>query len=203
MPGLLPEEAKRKMSRRQRSNHKHRRRAACLAPIILLSKPARLHASTTNFCGIDWNDASADCVNRQPCPEGTDEECDSGVCWADTMCDTANGDGIMFDKDNAQHQRFCGGSWEDAANNCSIERHCKSGDDSECPDGEECYSFLSGCNYADMMAGSGAAGGDEEEAGGPTRLDGNSPIRSNWCGSDWNDAIAHCTDDSHWCPSGR
>ena len=56
----------------------------------------------------------------------------------------------------------------------------------------------------DMIVGSaGSGGGKEEDSGGPTRLDGNSPMRSNWCGSDWNDAIAHCTDTSHWCPSGR
>jgi hypothetical protein len=55
-----------------------------------------------------------------------------------------------------------------------------------------------------MIVGSsgGDSGGGEEESGGPPRLDGNSPMRSNWCGSDWNDAIAHCTDTSHWCPSG-
>ena len=39
---------------------------------------------------------------------GTDDECDSGICWADTLCDTNKGDGILFDKDNPQHQRFCG-----------------------------------------------------------------------------------------------
>jgi hypothetical protein len=175
-----------------------------LLPTILIIVSS-VHASTTNFCGSDWTDASTDCQNRQPCPEGTDDECDPpGICWADTLCDTTKGDGILFDKDNPQHQRFCGNSWNDAADNCSAERHCASGDSSECPNGEACYSFLTSCNYVDMIVGSsgGDSGGGEEESGGPPRLDGNSPMRSNWCGSDWNDAIAHCTDTSHWCPSG-
>ena len=54
-----------------------------------------------------------------------------------------------------------------------------------------------------MIVGSiGNGNGNEDDSDGPTRLDANSPMRSNWCGSDWNDAIAHCTDTSHWCPSG-
>lgn len=104
-----------------------------LLPAILLI--ANAEASPNNFCGNDWNDASTDCQNRQPCPGelviilswafskinnwnckwtnhfilgATDDECDSGICWADTLCDTNKGDGILFDKDNPQHQRFCG-----------------------------------------------------------------------------------------------
>jgi hypothetical protein len=34
----------------------------------------------------------------------------------------------MFDPDNPQHQRFCGTGWNDANENCSVERHCPSGD---------------------------------------------------------------------------
>lgn len=180
----------------------HRRKfSVLLLPALIISI---VHASPNNFCGNDWNDASTDCQNRQPCPGGIDDECDSGICWADTLCDTNKGDGILFDKDNPQHQRFCGKSWNDAADNCSIDRHCPSGDSSECGSGEACYSFLTGCSYVDMIVGSTGGGSDkEDDSGGPTRLDGNSPMRSNWCGSDWNDAIAHCTDTSHWCPSGR
>ena len=49
-----------------------------------------------------------------------------------------------------------------------------------------------------MIVGGGGNKDEEgDSGGGPTRLDGNSPMRSNWCGSDWNDAIAHCTDTSH------
>ena len=32
----------------------------------------------TNFCGTSWGDASSECEERQPCPQGTDEECTNG-----------------------------------------------------------------------------------------------------------------------------
>lgn len=196
------------MSKRRSTRHP-RNGARRLVPLLLASHQSlsAAQSSTTNFCGTDWTDASTDCQNRQPCPSGTDEECDSGICWADTTCDTAKGDGVLFDRENPQHQRFCGNSWNDAAENCSVERHCPSGDSAECTGGDTCYSFLSGCNYVDMITGGGDGGDDDaaaaEEESEPNRLDSNSPMRSNWCGSDWNDAIAHCDDDSYWCPSGR
>lgn len=159
-----------------------------------------IHSSPNNFCGSDWTDASSDCQNRQPCPGGIDDECDPPtICWADTLCDTTKGDGILFDQDHPQHKRFCGKSWNDAAENCNSESHCPSGDSSECKNGESCYSFLPDCNYIDMVISSDQ--GDNSD--GPPRLSGNSPLRSNWCGSDWNDAITHCADTSYWCPSGR
>ncbi len=39
----------------------------------LLAIPAT--SSSTNFCGSTWGDASSDCEHKQPCPNGTDEEC--------------------------------------------------------------------------------------------------------------------------------
>lgn len=54
-----------------------------------------------------------------------------------------------------------------------------------------------------LTGGSSSSSGEDGGGGGNSnRLDANDPMRSNWCGSDWNDAIAHCSSDDHWCPSG-
>mmetsp|Transcript_23553 Transcript_23553/g.50865 ORF Transcript_23553/g.50865 Transcript_23553/m.50865 type:complete len:1125 (+) Transcript_23553:119-3493(+) len=194
--------------------------AALLSLINLKAVVVVVHA-TTNFCGTNWGDASTDCANRQPCPLGTDEECQSQagtICWADTNCDTSTGGGLLYDLTDPTHMRFCGSTWSDANDNCSPKRHCPSGDKSECKgQDEECYSYLSDCNYLEMIGGpgsseaasiigggSGGGGGGEggSNNGGPPRLPTNDPSRGNYCGMDWNDVIAHCSDDTRWCKSG-
>ena len=79
--------------------------------------------------------------------------------------------------------KFCGYDWNDAVENCDQDDHwCSNGADSECPSGKTCFA-------------------DTECKIGQT-LPKNDPSRSNFCGSDWNDAIAHCSSDDHWCPNG-
>ena len=63
--------------RRQRQNSQ---RVLATAALLGLSNLHVTTASTTNFCGTNWDDASSDCVARQPCPTGTDEECKTGTC---------------------------------------------------------------------------------------------------------------------------
>ena len=173
-----------------------------------------------NFCGTTWGDASENCISRQPCPLGTNDECSvpGQQCWADTTCDTTLGHGILYDMDDPTHTRFCGSSWEDASNNCSVERHCPSGDDSDCPGEETCYLHLSQqCHYVDLMGGpegaaaalsgggSSASGGGA--GGGSQKLDGDHPSRSNYCGWDWNGANQcdmPCLSGSDAdCPAGK
>jgi len=100
------------------------------------------------------------------------------------------------------HSRFCGKSWDDAANNCSIKRHCPSGDASDCPNGNECYSFLSGCNYLEMIGDGEPGVSAAKDGNSESRLSPNSPTRSNFCGSDWNDANSNCSLEDHWCQAG-
>eukprot|EP00579_Thalassiosira_antarctica_P011753 CAMPEP_0201916102 /NCGR_PEP_ID=MMETSP0903-20130614/5819_1 /ASSEMBLY_ACC=CAM_ASM_000552 /TAXON_ID=420261 /ORGANISM="Thalassiosira antarctica, Strain CCMP982" /LENGTH=142 /DNA_ID=CAMNT_0048451839 /DNA_START=82 /DNA_END=509 /DNA_ORIENTATION=+ len=98
---------------------------------------------------------------------------------------------------------------DDANNNCKLSRHCPGGDSSECPRGEECYSFLSDCNYIDMIgrpsagsssSSSGGSGSDSGGAGGDDsgKVPSNDPSRNNYCRSDWNDALLNCDKDDHW-----
>ena len=91
-----------------------------------------------------------------------------------------------------------------AGKNCEIKRHCPSGEDDECPKGQECYSFLSNCNFVDMMGGPEGAALASKPSGGNSKigLDANDPARSNFCGTDWNDAIASCSKEDHWCRAG-
>ena len=210
-----------KRTRRRRNQprqQRHGRRSFhhFLLPTALLAYSSHLHplikldlaeATSKNFCGTTWGDASADCPASQPCPLGTDEECTSGgTCWADTACDSGNGiDGMLFDTNNPSHKRFCGSSWNDANENCAMARHCPGGDSGECASGEQCYSFLPDCNFVDMIAESGGGAVEGAASGGgskPAKLPSEDPSRSQWCGSDWNDAIANCDAADHWCPSG-
>ena len=169
-----------------------------------------------NFCGTTWGDASDNCISRQPCPLGTNDECSvpGQQCWADTSCDTSLGHGILYDTNDPTHTRFCGSSWEDASNNCSVERHCPSGDDSDCPGEQTCYLHLSQkCHYVDLLGGpEGAAaalssGGNSAGGGGSKKLDGDHPSRSNYCGWDWNGANKcdmPCLSGSDAdCPAGK
>jgi hypothetical protein len=195
----------------------HHRPLTAIAVVVIITHHTSssvlpgVHANTKNFCGSDWTAASTDCEARQPCPLGTDEECTntSGgeTCWADTLCDTALGHGALSNRNDPSHQRFCGTTWEDASTNCAAERHCPSGDKSECDDGQECYSFLGSCNYIDMMVGKLDQVDESSSSSNSTDLSGleidrDDPTRTNYCGIDWSDAISNCDDDSHWCPDG-
>mmetsp|Transcript_9742 Transcript_9742/g.21041 ORF Transcript_9742/g.21041 Transcript_9742/m.21041 type:complete len:1023 (-) Transcript_9742:106-3174(-) len=176
-----------------------------LATLItaLIATPAA--SSSTNFCGSTWGDASSDCEHKQPCPNGTDEECtNGGVCWADTTCDSNNGAGLLYNKNDPSHLRFCGSSWTDASENCNIDRHCPSGESTECPDGLECYHFLGSCNFVEMLENAGGIGAaiSSSSSSSSGKLPSTDPSRSNWCGSDWNDAVSSCHILDHWCQSG-
>ncbi len=165
--------------------------------ISIIISPCVHASTTTNFCGTTWEDASRDCAKKQPCPNGTDEECKVGTCWGDTACDSTTGGGLVFDSDNPKHSRFCGIGWAEAKDNCSPATHCPSGRPDECGVGEQCYSFLPGCSYVDMMLG----GGQEQTISKPKlpKLDPFDPARSNFCGFNFGDADGSCSD---WCPSG-
>jgi len=115
--------------------------------IVLDAKDPKRH----NFCGRTWEEADKLCSIH--CPEGT--ECqDPFSCYADTGC--------YFDKDlvpsatptvtydSVENMSFCGSCWSDAADNCSIEKHCPNGD-SDCSASETCYTYLPGCNIVDLL----------------------------------------------------
>ena len=48
--------------------------------------------------------------------------------------------------------------------------------------------------------GGGGGGGDGDAT--PARLPSSDPTCNNYCGSDWNNALANCDSPDHWCPNG-
>jgi hypothetical protein len=86
--------------------------------------------SSTNYCGVSWEDAAAACIHS--CPGGFDSECPSGTyCFGDiTSC-------------NASNTSFCGATWEDAAARCN--HTCPRGIDKECPADTYCFADVTTC----------------------------------------------------------
>jgi hypothetical protein len=134
---------------------KFRRRTHILLLILLpFTKPQE---SNNNFCGTTWDDASANCRDRQHCPSGTDDECttENHICFGGTLCDVTKGDGAKFayadvPYEDISNTRFCGNSWDEALEGCSVESHCPSGYNEECGGGMSCYGGL-GCNVQDLV----------------------------------------------------
>jgi hypothetical protein len=125
--------------------------------LLLLITSTHSQESNNNFCGTSWDDASANCKERQHCPSGTDDECttENHICFGGTTCDVTKGDGSKFafvdvPYEDISNTRFCGNSWDMALEGCSVESHCPSGYNEECPEGMSCYGGL-GCNVKDLM----------------------------------------------------
>lgn len=71
-----------------------------------------------------------------------------------------------------------GSTYNDAMENCTVDKHCPTGDHAECPEGLSCFSFLNGCNYVDMVGGPGNV--TITSGGNATKLDADDPTRSNY-----------------------
>eukprot|EP00804_Cyclotella_cryptica_P006850 CCRYP_010966-RC/>CCRYP_010966-RC protein AED:0.09 eAED:0.09 QI:59/0.92/0.86/1/0.85/0.8/15/815/1501 len=153
-----------------------------------------------NFCGASWDDASSNCAERQHCPSGTDDECetDGHICYGGTLCDASKGDGSKFafanvPYDDISNTRFCGAAWSDALEGCSVETHCPSGFNDDCPDGLSCYGGL-GCNIKDLMAELEES--EAANAAAANKIGRDDPRRNQFCGISWGDASQSC---SQWC----
>ncbi|KAL7470394.1 hypothetical protein ACHAXS_010618 [Conticribra weissflogii] len=174
--------------------------------------------SDHNFCGATWSDASSDCDDRQPCPNGSDEECTSGgTCWADTSCDATLGHGSQFQTDavlavpydDPSNRKFCGTWWAVALGNCGLETHCATNDD--CAQGDTCFETT--CNVQDFLREEQEREKDELdkldklEKEKVERLPADDKRRKNYCGISWVDASAECAapclggEDTD-CPAG-
>ena len=178
-----------------------------LFTIFILISYASAQDSNHYFCGTSWGDASDNCKERQHCPSGSDDECDTEghICFGDTTCDVTKGDGNLFKYANVPYEdisntRFCGAGWTEAAEKCSVDTHCPSGFSDECPDGQQCYGGLSDCNVKDFFAEieeeKAASGGGSGANGIIAKHDAR---RNNFCGNSWGDANQKC---SIWCPEG-
>ncbi|KAL7553435.1 hypothetical protein ACHAWF_016718 [Thalassiosira exigua] len=181
----------------------------------LQSHLALAEESDRYFCGTSWSDASENCVDRQHCPTGTDDECseEGHVCFGGTTCDASLGHGAKAAIANVPYEdfsntRFCGKDWSKAIEGCSVETHCPSGYSDDCPPGLSCFGGL-GCNVQDLIEASllsidATAGGEGSaaggESGGSIKVGKDDPARSNFCGTSWGDANSAC---GEWCPGGE
>ena len=210
------------------------------------------HPRNYFFCGSSWIDASTSCETGGKfrwCPGGSNDECEDGEsCWADTTCNmldytlqptlvptgnptTGPPTGSPIRYDDPSNTNFCGSSFCDAEDNCSVERHCPSGSPTDCPNGGYCWVVE--CNIPGFV-GSAATpapnnGGSEPSpilvpTGKPTAMTGQAtggPISTgfpttgsagslilngdlvftNFCGSSYLDAEENCSAETQ-CPSG-
>lgn len=206
-------------------NYRYRRRPVhldLLLGALLVSVSTRsTSARDAFFCGESWSDASNNCEERENCPNGLDEECSTPghVCFGDTLCSAARGDGDKFkykhlyvflesEYNDISNSKFCGVWWLDAQERCSVDTHCV--DDSACDGDDYCVSTV--CNVLDLLAQTygpdwrdeirgqinGLKGQDGSGGSGAMvpRLPRDDPRRNNYCGVNWGDASKSCT---HWC----
>lgn len=105
-----------------------RSRRLAVTPLLLsLTATTTTTAQDSNhyFCGTSWGDASDNCVERQHCPGGTDDECETAghICFGGTSCDSRTGHGNKFKYANVPYSdisntRFCGADWAKAIDGC-------------------------------------------------------------------------------------
>lgn len=197
-----PQLTHQQQQRRRINSHSYNRH-------LLTANP---NAGKNNFCGTSWGDASENCMERQHCPNASDEECGNPahVCFADTMCDATAGHGsgmYLPPYNDRANVRFCQNQW-DAMSGCSIDLYC--GDESECANGMICF-YSDECHLHDVvkkMEADEAYALAMQQKALVASLDPNDTIRYNSCGKSWNDANANCGgwcwgDDEKECPPGE
>lgn len=143
----------------------------------LLTCKSSSYSQTTGFCARLWSDAATSCSIETFCTDS--EDCEDGFtchgsipgCNILDMLDEAKGitnesinandelgsqyDMTTMNRDDESNNKFCGSSWQDAVDGCSLDRHCPN---DICPKGESCFSYLDEyaeifhCNAFDMVA---------------------------------------------------
>lgn len=143
----------------------------------LLTSKSSSYSQTTGFCARLWSDAATSCSIETFCTDS--EDCEDGFtchgsipgCNILDMLDEAKGitnesinandelgsqyDMTTMNRDDESNNKFCGSSWQDAVDGCSLDRHCPN---DICPKGESCFSYLDEyaeifhCNAFDMVA---------------------------------------------------
>ena len=97
---------------------------------------------------------------------------------------------------------FCGPTFQQAENDCTIKTWCKSGTDQECPNGQSCFAYIEACEInalvkleMELLSANSAAPTAAAEIV-PTPKPTNRPLAEtdstnyNFCGFDWSDANA-------------
>eukprot|EP00986_Skeletonema_menzelii_P008756 scaffold3801_cov150-Skeletonema_menzelii.AAC.6 len=137
-----------------------------------------------SFCGEDWSEANT--CKMQWCGNG--RECPSGQsCFADTECNmkekldgppTLKPTKAPVTYNDPMHTSFCGFSFADAAQHCSVGSHCPSGLHQECPTGEYCW--VGTCNILDFTppSKSPTLSPSRLQSGSPSTFPSSSPVKT-------------------------
>ncbi|KAL7443369.1 hypothetical protein ACHAXM_008913 [Skeletonema potamos] len=138
--------------------------------------------AATYWCGKSFDDMANRCPKA--CPNGTDEECDSGdICFSDSVCAT---EGSLFEqaakKAAAENKLWCASSYKDLVENCPMK--CPGGTSEECGDGMTCF------NMSEEEASC-----SEEGVGIKAKVDS----ANLWCGESWIHMLENCPKA---CPEG-
>ncbi|KAL7538582.1 hypothetical protein ACHAXR_008658 [Thalassiosira sp. AJA248-18] len=115
----------------------------------------RSDQSNMRFCAPAWDKVV--CSIESHCPIGT--ECTNGeICFTDSTCNILDltkdptprpSSSPVMPRDDPSNFMFCGKTYNDAVEHCSLETQCTSNE--SCPAEEACFSNLPGhCNAIDM-----------------------------------------------------
>jgi len=192
-----------------------------------------------NFCGLGFDNLFGCAIH---CPNGSPVECPPGqLCYFNTVCD-ARIEGVRLGDPTASPttssptisrapveqtrppvvgaQNFCGVTVSDAMANCTLARHCPTGNNNECPGDTFCWVNVEGCdvNLMPTMQPTISSKPTPHPSYAPTTLNPAytapptpSPLDQDdirnyfWCGTSWGDAsercYRRCMDGSHdECP---
>jgi len=140
------------------------------APIFAVGESGKLDKK---FCGLTWSDAISSCSIDTLCE--IDSDCDENETCYSGLPSCGGGDSTqqimeidiedddvqnysstqqnapLIDRDDPSNLRFCGASWGEADDNCSLETHCPDGMAESCPVGLYCMSVSAKCNLYDMI----------------------------------------------------
>ena len=215
------------MSKQHSGTRRKRRLPApslCAALLCISSATTSSYGQEVNhnFCGSSWDDASVDCDERTHCPGADDNECPgSQICFADTLCDVAEGHGIMSsggsNSDSTSSDTISTSSatslvtlpYEDRANTqfcqsrdgsnptCDVSSWC-GGSDKKCPDGYLCH-YSDMCHLHDILKDEldkEAMELNNLQKQKLSQLPPEDPKRYHSCGTTWYDANDRC---KRWC----
>ncbi|KAL7552504.1 hypothetical protein ACHAWF_015751 [Thalassiosira exigua] len=165
------------------------------------------------FCGISHAEAYQFCHlephKSLPCPDG-DEECPPGMpCWKiEEACTpppvpttpVPTRSPLSERSSDPSDHNFCGMGFDNLFQ-CS--KHCPNGTPAECPPGQLCY-FNTPCDarVEGSLLGAPTASPVRAPTAGPTVYRHVVTIgKSNFCGTDYNEASANCARGRN-CPTG-
>ena len=99
---------------------------------------------------------------------------------------------------------FCGASYLEAEENCSVETYCRSGLHSECGDGQYCWPGVKSCHISDLTPPTTPSPTIDTPQPTKSPSDYDDPKNLRFCGKSWSDASDSCKGDRtpKWCPRG-